>query len=118
VLSAYAETHAPTTRRPDLIAGAAIKLVEFFGGHAVAAITATTCQDYVRWRSGQRDARAKNGPGKRVTVSTARRELVVLSAALRWCWKHGKLDRPVPVTLPPKGERASAISRDRRLRSF
>jgi integrase len=104
VLSAYAETHAPTTRRPDLIAGAAIKLVEFFGGHAVAAITATTCQDYVRWRSGQRDARAKNGPGKRVTVSTARRELVVLSAALRWCWKHGKLDRPVPVTLPPKGE--------------
>jgi integrase len=102
-LSVYAEKHAPTTRRPDLIAGAALKLDEFFGGQPVATITATACQDYVRWRSGQADARAKNGPGKRVAASTARRELVVLSAALRWCWKHGMLDRPMAVTLPPQG---------------
>jgi integrase len=39
-----------------------------------------------------------------VSKSTARRELIVLSAALRWCWKHGLLDRPIPVTLPPQSE--------------
>ena len=37
-----------------------------------------------------------------MSASTARRELVVLCAALRWCWKHGLLDRPIPVTLPPQ----------------
>jgi len=39
-----------------------------------------------------------------VSASTARRELVVLSAALRWCWREGKLDRPIPVTLPAQSE--------------
>jgi len=33
---------------------------------------------------------------KTIKSSTARRELVVLSAALRWCWKEGKIDRPIP----------------------
>jgi integrase len=100
-LAAYSEKHAPTTRRPDLIGGAAIKLADFFAGKSAAAITAAACVDYVAWRSAQKDARAK-AARKRVSASTARRELVVLSAALRWCWKHGLLDRPIPVTLPPQ----------------
>jgi integrase len=101
-LAVYSEKHAPTTRRPDLIGGAALKLAEFFAGKNAATITAAVCNDYVAWRGAQRDARAKDGSGKRVSASTARRELVVLSAALRWCWKHGLLDRPIPVTLPPQ----------------
>ena len=38
VLSAYAEKHAPTTARPDLIAGAVLKLGDYFEGHMVATI--------------------------------------------------------------------------------
>lgn len=44
--------------------------------------------------------------------ATARRELVVLSAALRWCWKEGKLDRPIAVPLPSQaGPRERHLSR-------
>jgi hypothetical protein len=100
-LAVYSEKHAPTTRRPDLIGGAALKLGEFFAGKPAAAINAAACIDYVAWRRTQRDARAKDGC-KRISAATVRRELVVLSAALRWCWKHGLLDRPIPVTLPPQ----------------
>jgi integrase len=103
VLSEYGEKRAPTTRRPDLIGGAIGKLLDFFGGRAVSAITSATCNGYSRWRVSQTDARASQG-GRPIKASTARRELVVLSAALRWCWKEGKIDRPIPISLPPQAE--------------
>lgn len=78
-------------------------LLGFFSGQMCASITNATCADYVRWRTAQKDGRAKRN-GRPVKASTARRELVVLSAALRWCWKEGKLDRPIPVSLPPQSE--------------
>jgi integrase len=109
VLSEYGEKHAPTTRRPTLIGGAICKLVDFFADKPVSKVTSASCADYVRWRTAQSDARVKAG-GKPVKASTARRELVVLSAAIRWCWKEGKLDRPVPVPLP-----AQAGPRERHL---
>ena len=109
VLSEYGEKHAPTTRRPTLIGGAISKLVDFFADKPVSKVTSASCADYVRWRTAQRDARAKAG-GMTVKASTARRELVVLSAAIRWCWNEGKLDRPVPVPLP-----AQAGPRERHL---
>ena len=109
VLSEYGEKHAPTTRRPTLIGGAISKLVDFFADQPVSKVTSASCADYVRWRTAQRDARVKAG-GKPVKASTARRELVVLSAAIRWCWNEGKLDRPVPVPLP-----AQAGPRERHL---
>lgn len=102
VLSFYSEHHAPSRRRPDLIAGAAGKLDQFFGASTVATVDAVTCGNYVSWRCAQPSARSKHGDC--VKPTTARRELGVLSAALRWCWKQGKLDRLVPVTLPPQGE--------------
>jgi integrase len=102
-LSEYGDSHARRTRRPDLIGGAIGKLIDFFGGRTVAAITAASCTAYVRWRTSQTDARAARG-GRPIQASTARRELVVLGAALRWCWKEGKIDRPVPVSLPPQAE--------------
>ena len=52
-LAAYSEKHAPTTKRPDLIGSAALKLAEFFGGKTCAVINATACNDYVAWRSAQ-----------------------------------------------------------------
>jgi integrase len=101
VLAEYGENHGSTTRRPDLIGGAITRLVEFFGDQTASAITTAICKKYVQWRVRQFDARAKKA-AKPIQSSTAGRELVVLGAALRWCWKEGKLDRLVPVTVPPK----------------
>ena len=68
-----------------------------------------TCNAYVRWRTQQVNARAKKN-GKPITEATARRELVVLGAALRWCWKEGKIDRLIPISLPPQPDRGSGTS--------
>ena len=103
VLCAYAEKHAPTTARPELIAGAVLKLAEYFEGRTVASITPESCRDYITWRCKQRDARARKN-GKPISSETARRELVVLAAALNWCWKNKRLDRPIPVTLPEQSK--------------
>jgi integrase len=103
VLTEYGDKHAPTTRRPDLIGLAIDKLVDFWGGRVVAAVTPASCTEYVAWRTAQRDARAKI-PGRKIASSTARRELVVLAAALSWCWREHDLDRLVPVKLPAQAE--------------
>jgi integrase len=111
VLADYGENHGPTTRRADLIGVAIGKLVEFFGDKTLATITSVTCNAYVRWRTQQVNARAKQN-GKPIKESTARRELVVLGAALRWCWKEGKIDRLIPISLPPQpGPRQRHLNR-------
>ncbi len=92
VLADYGENHGPTTSQPELIGAAISKLLEFFGDQTVAAITSAACKKYVQWRVRQFNARAKV-KAKPIKSSTARRELVVLGAALRWCWKEAKLDR-------------------------
>src|SRR5947199_2054306 len=46
-LSEYGENHAPSTRRPDLIGGAISKLIDFFDARAIAAVTTSTCKEYV-----------------------------------------------------------------------
>jgi integrase len=99
VLSDYGETHGPTTSCPEIIGAAITKLLEYFGDQTVAAVTSATCKKYVQWRVLQFNARAKVN-ARPIKPSTARRELVVLGAALRWCWREAKLDRLVPVTLP------------------
>jgi integrase len=111
VLAEYGEVHGPTTRRADLIGGAITKLLDYFEGRTADVITSASCRDYVRWRTRQLNARAKRS-GKPIKVSTARRELVVLGAALRWCWKEGKIDRLVPVALPAEsGPRERHLTR-------
>jgi integrase len=110
-LAEYGEKHAPTTCRPDLIGGAISKLLDFFRGSAVAAITSASCSQYVHWRVSQTDARASQS-GRPIKPSTARRELVVLGAALRWCWKEGQIDRPIPISLPSQaGPRERHLTR-------
>jgi hypothetical protein len=108
VLAEYGEVHGPTTRRPDLIGVAIGKLVDFFGDSTLGSIGGATCNSYVRWRTQQVNARAKKN-GKPITEATARRELVVLAA---WCWKEGKIDRLIPITLPPQsGPRQRHLNR-------
>lgn len=102
VLSSYAEHHGAGRKRADLIAGAIGKLDQFFAGSTVVVIDAASCNGFVAWRCAQPSARSKTGAT--IKPSTARRELVVLAAALRWCWKQGRLDRLVPVTFPTRTE--------------
>ena len=112
LLAEYGDLHGPKTRRPDLIGGAINKLLDFFGDKTAGAITRAACNAYVGWRVEQAHARASLNR-KPIKASTARRELTVLSAALRWCWKEGKIDRPIPVTLPKQaGPRERHLSRD------
>ena len=85
ILADYGENHGPTTKRADLIGSAINKLLEFFGDQTASAITSARCNAYVRWRILQVNARAKKN-GRPIKEATARRELVVLGAALRWCW--------------------------------
>lgn len=89
------------------------RLNEFWGDKPVSHISERTCigkGGYVSWRCAQADRRAKKA-GRTIKVSTAKRELVTLSAALNWCVrnKHDDdqviLTRPAFVHLPQIGER-------------
>jgi integrase len=99
-LSIYCEKHGPTIARPDGLALEVERLAEFLGDRFVAEITPELCGDYVKWRCAQRDKRATKSAGRTIKPSTAKRELVTLSAAMNWCWRNKRLDRPVVVTLP------------------
>jgi integrase len=71
------------------------------------AISSETSRDHPSdvLRCAQTDKRATKSKGRNIKVSTAKRELVTLSAALNWCWRNRRLDRPVVITLPTVVER-------------
>ena len=104
-LSVYTDKHGPTIVRPEGLALEVERLAEFWGDKFVAEVTEETCNAYVTWRCEQTDKRATRSIGRSIKPSTAKRELVTLSAALNWCWRNKKLDRPVVVTLPKIFER-------------
>ena len=77
VLLIYIEEHAPTVESPERIAYAVDALEPFWGNLTVASINGPTCRRYVTHRG--------------VKNSTARRELGVLQAALKYCAREGYL---------------------------
>jgi integrase len=103
-LAIYCEKHGPTIARPSGLALEVERLAEFLGDRFVSELTPELSNSYVAWRCAQRDRRAK-AQGRSIKTATARRELVTLSAALNWCWRNKRLDRPVVVTLPKVIER-------------
>jgi integrase len=104
-LAIYCEKHGPTIARPNGLALEVERLAEFFGDRLVAELTPEFCNTYVAWRCAQTDRRATKTMGQAIKPATARRELVTLSAALNWCWRNKRLDRPVVITLPKVIER-------------
>jgi integrase len=104
-LAEYCDKHGPTIARPDGLALEVERLTEFFGDKFVSEITETLCHGYVAWRCAQTDKRATKSIGRTIKPTTARRELVTLSAALNWCFRNKKLDRPTVVMLPNVAER-------------
>jgi integrase len=104
IMLLYVEKKAPLTRRPDIVDGAKVPLGLFWKGKSADDITPNSCQSYVNWRCSQRSARHKVDPENApfVSISTARRELEVLSAAIGFAYKERKLKYVVPVALPQK----------------
>jgi integrase len=87
------------------------RLSDFWGDKRVSYVCEKTCGDYVAWRTAQADRRAKAN-GRTIKISTAKRELVTLSAALNWCARNKDnnakpiLNRAAPaVHMPAIAER-------------
>jgi integrase len=104
-LSVYCDKHGPMIARPDGLALEIERIAEFFGDRFVSDLTDELCTAYVDWRCAQTDRRATVNKGRTIKPSTAKRELVTLSAALNWCWRNKRLDRPVVITMPQVAER-------------
>lgn len=109
VLNFYADHKDPgpaaTPREKDLYDRSLIyveHLLRFFGTRPISDIRAAICRDYVRWRTHEGPA-APEWPERRarkVSDQTARRELVVLSAAINHYHAEFTLDMVPAVTLP------------------
>jgi integrase len=72
----------------------------FFGDKVVGELGPTLCQAYVTWRSAQKDKRYTKSAAPTVALSTVKRELVTLSAALNYCYRDRKLERSVVIAMP------------------
>ena len=89
-LSLYAEGHGAEVQSSDRIGFAIKRLVGWWKDRPVGAVLPVNCNKY-------RDARLTAG----VSVGTARRELIVLRAAVRWCEQNGHLTKAPFVKVPP-----------------
>ena len=52
------------------------------------------------WRSAQKDKRYKKNEAPTVALTTVKRELVTLSAALNYCYRDRKLERSIVIEMP------------------
>jgi integrase len=95
VLSLYGSERAPNLAHPELVGFHLRPLVGFFGDMTCNDITGTACNAYV-------EARTEDRLGRKVAMSTARRELETLSAALKYAHKQRKVNFPIAVTYPAK----------------
>jgi integrase len=94
ILTAYGREHAPTLHASDRAGYAIAALMSWWADKNLSDIRGSTCRGYSDFR---RKAGVKDG--------TIRRELAVLSAAIRhWHKEHGPLDAVPFVTRPERPE--------------
>jgi integrase len=103
-LTYYADEKGSKTR-PDGLAAELDPLADFFGAKVVDDYVPKMSGEYVAWRTAQRDKRATKSIGKLIEVSTAKRELVTLSAALNFCVENKKLSKAPVISLPEVASR-------------
>jgi integrase len=109
-LAYYGEHKASRTKRRDNIAVSLVMLGKFFADKMVNDITPKLCDDYVAWRIKQGDGRGSNkgktgrNMARLLKPSTARYDLAILKAAIRFCYEERKLAQNVPVKLPERRE--------------
>lgn len=116
VLAAYGDARGPDVEDPVRMGVAMLRLSGFWGGRTVAEITKANVDAYVATRrvefaKSERDrvARAKAArkscqPPRTLSLSTARRELVVLRAAVMAAHATGVLTEVPSIPLPPEGK--------------
>ncbi|MCF6200143.1 MAG: site-specific integrase [Hyphomicrobiaceae bacterium] len=91
ILATYTTEYAATTARPDIIAWCSENLLTFWGEKKLIEVRAVTCREYASWRTKQN-----------VSSQTARRDLEVLRAAIKYYHSEYTLDSVPVVTLPAK----------------
>lgn len=96
VLRHYANTVAPNHACPELVGYHMGPLIGFWGRKKLAQVRGASCREYAAWRTGGK------WQGKTVSVSTARRELVTLRAAINAWHRESPLPSVPVVTLPPE----------------
>jgi integrase len=87
-------------------------LGDYFDGKYVSDLTPALIKKYPGWRVAKGDARTKNKPPRKLKLSTARNDLIVLKTALRFAVKEHKLAYSPPIELPPPSDpRTRALTR-------
>jgi integrase len=104
VVAAYVDGRGPELKAGERAAYAIKALAGFWSGKMVAEISERSCQAYVRWRMAQRAGGNGHLVQRTVARSTARRELIVLRAAVRYAAKHGIVAQPPDVWVPERPE--------------
>lgn len=99
-LAEYALDRANEVMDRVRLAGAVLKLTDFFEGRRVSEVNPSSCRAYVKWRNR--------------AAGTARRELTVLRAALNHAHGTGRLTRMVPVELPAPPPQPDAVAEEGR----
>lgn len=103
VLALYARERGSSLRSDDAtMLGFTRHLLTFWSGKTLSDVRRLTCQDYVTSRTAQ--AIRHGATGRKISVSTARRELEVLSAAIGFWDDEYHLTRRPKVVLPEKPE--------------
>lgn len=101
VLAYYVAEHVPTVRRPDVIERSVPALTDWWQGKTVADVKKSSCNRYVRWRTGA--GREQPNPDPK-SEDTARRDLVVLEAAINFYHEEFILSAVPAVVKPAKPE--------------
>jgi integrase len=101
VLAHYVAEHVPTLDRPDVIERSIPALAAWWEGKTVADVKRSTCNRYVRWRTGT-DQEQPNADAK--SEDTARRDLVTLEAAINYYHAEFILSAVPAVHKPAKPE--------------
>jgi hypothetical protein len=94
VIHIYLSERAPKTARPDNLAYLAGGILDFWGAKHLSDIRASTCGNYVTWRTTQE---RKTRHGGAVSAQTARHELNLLRTAISYY--HANYG-PLPAKAP------------------
>ena len=100
-LAYYVAEHVPTVSRPDVIKRSIPALTEWWQGKVVADVNKSSCNRYVKWRTGADRERPNCDPK---SEDTARRDLVVLEAAINFYHEEFILSAVPAVIKPAKPE--------------
>ena len=103
VMARYLEEHAPTRPSAAWIARMATDVLRWWGEKALSEVNGRNCRDYVTWRTAQPVAACTRNKGRMVGLQTARHELAIMRAAIRFYHReYGPLQSVPAVRLPPK----------------